>query len=124
MTWISGELGPVFFSLLRTVWRWGLPNLISNGYQRLFLLGMRMTTHHHLMLRLKICGAIPPLMAWCFVKYRGIFLASCLAPYVSVLCNWVVILSTSTSLYFLTHSLLDTRAICPTNVYVIRICFL
>jgi hypothetical protein len=41
--------------------------------------GMKVTTHLHLVLRLRICGVIIPLpqyvfMAWCLVKHRDNFI--------------------------------------------------
>jgi hypothetical protein len=60
---------------------WGPTDLLSNGYRRLFhrewsSWGVNLTTHIHLMPRLSIHGAIPPLpqfafMAWCSVKSTG-----------------------------------------------------
>jgi hypothetical protein len=60
---------------------WGPPIIPSNGYWRTLYLeskaarGVKLTTHLHLVPRLSICGAIPPLlqyvfMAWCLVKQR------------------------------------------------------
>jgi hypothetical protein len=50
---------------------WGPPSLLSNGYQGPSLgvkqQDVKMTTHLHLVLRSRICGAIPPLPQYAFM---------------------------------------------------------
>jgi hypothetical protein len=52
---------------------WGPPGLLFSGYRRLFP-RVKLTTHPHLVPRLRMCGAMPPLpntsslLAWCLVK--------------------------------------------------------
>jgi len=54
-----------------------VPGILSRGYSGR---GVKLTTHLHLVLRLRMRGAIPPLphmsqclMAWCLVKHRDNF---------------------------------------------------
>jgi hypothetical protein len=46
---------------------WGSPTLLSNGYRALFSLekrdrNVKLTTRLHLIPRLRMCGAVPPLL--------------------------------------------------------------
>jgi len=83
MGWIIGGLGSgkgwEFFCLpLCPDHLWGPLSLLSSGYQGLFLWGysnwgMKLTTNLHLVLKSRMCGAMPPLsqyafMVWCSVK--------------------------------------------------------
>jgi len=57
----------------RPGWFWGPAILVSNGYQGR---GVKLTTHLHLVPRLRLCGATHSLpqyafMAWCSVKAQG-----------------------------------------------------
>jgi hypothetical protein len=66
-----------FFSLpLQRERLWGPPSLLSNGHHGLLPPAVKLTTHVHLMPRLRRRGAIPPfhlniLMAWCLVNQRN-----------------------------------------------------
>jgi hypothetical protein len=68
MGWIIGGSRPSsgweFFSSPCTDRIWGPPSLISNGYQELFQWeqsdwSVKLTTHVHLVLRSRVCGAMP-----------------------------------------------------------------
>jgi hypothetical protein len=52
----------------------GIQRAISSGIK---WLGVKLTTHLHLLPRLRIFGAIPPspivFIAWCLIKYRDAF---------------------------------------------------
>jgi hypothetical protein len=90
MGWTIGVLGFdsrwewEFFSLPPRPERlWGPPSLLSNGYQGLCPWGqsgrgVKLTTHLHLVPRLRMRGAVPPLflyvfMVCCLVKHRDKF---------------------------------------------------
>jgi hypothetical protein len=51
----------IFSSPCRPDRLWGPPSLLYNGYRRLFLRGVKLTTHLQLVPRSRKCGSIPPL---------------------------------------------------------------
>jgi hypothetical protein len=62
----SGRIWEFFSSPLHPDKLWGPPSLLSNGYHGFFPcgksgLGMKLTTHLHLVPRSRMHGAIPPL---------------------------------------------------------------
>jgi len=65
VTSIYLQISRIFF------WGGGPPILVSNGYQGPSLgvkqQDVKMTTHLHLVLRSRICGAIPPLPQYAFM---------------------------------------------------------
>jgi len=60
---ISGSSSSFFSVPSRPDWLWDPPSLLTNGYQELFPVGqngqvMKLTTHLHLVLRLRTCDDI------------------------------------------------------------------
>lgn len=55
---------------------WDPLNLDISGYGALFRRGLKLTTYHHLELRLRMRGVMPPLhiasMSWCLVNDRNV----------------------------------------------------
>jgi hypothetical protein len=82
-------LGTDFLSsLLRPDRLWGPPSLLYSGYRLLFPWGVKLTTYLHVVPRLRMRGAIPPLPQYVFIAYvsTGITHFSCLHWYLPTAC--------------------------------------